>query len=374
MLVGKLGRPGCGVNPLRGQNNVQGACDMGCSPFDFPGYQKVANEKIRQKFKKAWQTPLSSNTGMTSTQVLPAATKGDVKGLYIFGEDPVVTDPDVSHVRDALKKLDFLVVQELFMTETAKYADVVLPGAAFAEKDGTFTNTERRIQRIRKAVDAPGAAREDYKVFCDIASKMGYPMHYEHPSEIMDEIAYLVPNFAGVNYKRLKQENGLQWPCKSLDDPGTPIMHVGEFARGKGLFKAIPYQPAQELPDNKYPYLMSTGRMLYHYNTRSMTGRTPGINEISNKSYIEVNAESATQLGINHGDKVKVSSRRGSIETFAKVGDRVREDSVFMTFHFQDGNVNEITNAVYDDIAIIPEYKVCAVSIEPLKNKVSESR
>ncbi len=374
MLVGKLGRPGCGVNPLRGQNNVQGACDMGCSPFDFPGYQKVADEKIRQKFEKAWQTPLSSNTGMTSTQVLPAAAKGDIKGLYIFGEDPVVTDPDVSHVREALKKLDFLVVQELFMTETAKYADVVLPGAAFAEKDGTFTNTERRIQRIRKAVDAPGEAREDYKVFCDVATRMGYPMHYEHPSEIMDEIAYLVPNFAGVNYERLKQENGLQWPCKSLDDPGTPIMHVGEFARGKGLFKAISYQPAQELPDNKYPYLMSTGRMLYHYNTRSMTGRTPGINEISNKSYIEINSDSATQLGINHGDKVKVSSRRGSIETFAKVGDRVREDSVFMTFHFQDGNVNEITNAVYDDIAIIPEYKVCAVSIEPLGNKASESQ
>lgn len=370
MLVGKLGRPGCGVNPLRGQNNVQGACDMGASPFDYPGYQKVHFPEIREKFEKAWETELNPNIGMTSTQVLPAAIKGDVKGLFIFGEDPIVTDPDTSHVRRALENLDFLVVDDLFMTETAEYADVVLPGKAFAEKDGTFTNTERRIQRIRQAVEGPGQSREDYQIFCDLATRMGYPMSYHHPSEIMDEIASVVPNFGGVNYDRLEQDRGLQWPCKTLDDPGTPIMHVGKFTKGKGSFKAIPYKPSRELPDKEYPYLMSTGRMLYHYNTRAMTGRTPGINQISNKSYIEINTESARQMGITNGDKVKVSSRRGEIETTARVGDRVRDDSVFMTFHFSDGNVNELTNAVFDDIAIIPEYKVCAVAIEPINEVV----
>lgn len=373
MLVGKLGRPGCGVNPLRGQNNVQGACDMGCSPFDFPGYQKVANESTIDKFEAAWQTELNRKIGLTSTQVLPAAIKGDIHGLYIFGEDPIVTDPDISHVRKALESLDFLVVQELFMTETAAYADVVLPGISFAEKDGTFTNTERRIQRIRKAVEPKGEAREDYTVFCDVATRMGYPMQYENPSAIMDEIAQLLPTFGGVNYERLEANGGrgLQWPCRSLDDPGTAIMHVGEFTRGKGLFMAIPYKPAKELPDDTYPFLMSTGRMLYHYNTRAMTGRTEGINELANHSYIEINYQNANQLGIKDGDKVKVTSRRGEIETYARVGDTVMIDSVFMTFHFPDGNVNEITNAVFDDIAIIPEYKVCAVQIEPVKAAVN---
>jgi formate dehydrogenase major subunit len=367
MLVGKIGRPGCGVNPLRGQNNVQGACDMGCSPFDFPGYQKVADSKTIAKFEKAWATRLNPQIGLTSTQVLPAATRGEIKGLYIFGEDPIVTDPDTSHVRHALESLDFLVVQELFMTETAAYADVILPGISFAEKDGTFTNTERRIQRIRKAVAPRGGAREDYKAFCEVATRMGYAMTYDSPSQIMAEIAQVVPTFARVNYKRLDMLGSLQWPCRSLDDPGTPIMHVGQFSRGRGLFMAIPYKPAKELPDATYPYLMSTGRMLYQYNTRAMTGRTAGINKLANHSYIEINYEDANRLGIKDGDKVQVSSRRGKIQTYAAVGDQVMQSSVFMTFHFPDGNVNEITNPVFDDIAIIPEYKVCAVAIEPVK-------
>ncbi len=368
MLVGKIGRPGCGVNPLRGQNNVQGACDMGCSPFDFPGYQKVANPAVIAKFEKAWGTDLNPKIGMTSTQVLPAASRDEVKGLYIFGEDPIVTDPDTSHVRHALDSLDFLVVQELFMTETAAYADVILPGISFAEKDGTFTNTERRIQRIRQAVTPRGDAREDYKVFCEVATRMGYPMAYDSASQVMDEIAQLVPTFGGVNFKRLENENGLQWPCRTLDDPGTPIMHVGKFTRGLGLFMAIPYKPAKELPDDDYPYLMTTGRMLYQYNTRAMTGRTEGINKLANHSYIEINYQDANRLGIQDGDKVQVSSRRGKIQTYAAVGDKIMQDSVFMTFHFTDGNVNELTNPVFDDIAIIPEYKVCAVAIEPINS------
>ncbi|EGO7835556.1 formate dehydrogenase subunit alpha [Enterococcus faecalis] len=365
MLVGKVGKPGCGVNPLRGQNNVQGACDMGCMPYDFPGYQKVNNLEVIDKFEKAWHVPLNRNTGLTSTKVLPAATAGNVKGLYIFGEDPIVTDPDTGHVRQALESLDFLVVQELFMTETAAYADVVLPGISYAEKDGTFTNTERRVQRVRKAVEPRGQAREDYEIFCEVMTRMGYPCAYESAKEIMEEISAVTPSFGGINYERLEKES-LQWPCRSLTDPGTPIMHVGSFARGKGLFKAIPYKQAQELPDEEYPYLMSTGRMLYHYNTRAMTGRTEGINQIANHSYIEINAVDAQALGIQEGDKVEVHSRRGKIETYAAVGNRVFPQEVFMTFHFPDGNVNEITNAVFDDIATIPEYKVCAVAIKPV--------
>ncbi|EGO5821913.1 formate dehydrogenase subunit alpha [Enterococcus faecalis] len=365
MLVGKVGKPGCGVNPLRGQNNVQGACDMGCMPYDFPGYQKVNNPEVIDKFEKAWHVPLNRNTGLTSTKVLPAATAGNVKGLYIFGEDPIVTDPDTGHVRQALESLDFLVVQELFMTETAAYADVVLPGISYAEKDGTFTNTERRVQRVRKAVEPRGQAREDYEIFCEVMTRMGYPCAYESAKEIMEEISAVTPSFGGINYERLEKES-LQWLCRSLTDPGTPIMHVGSFARGKGLFKAIPYKQAQELPDEEYPYLMSTGRMLYHYNTRAMTGRTEGINQIANHSYIEINAVDAQALGIQEGDKVEVHSRRGKIETYAAVGNRVFPQEVFMTFHFPDGNVNEITNAVFDDIATIPEYKVCAVAIKPV--------
>ncbi|MBD9869499.1 formate dehydrogenase subunit alpha [Enterococcus faecalis] len=365
MLVGKVGKPGCGVNPLRGQNNVQGACDMGCMPYDFPGYQKVNNPEVIDKFEKAWHVPLNRNTGLTSTKVLPAATAGNVKGLYIFGEDPIVTDPDTGHVRQALESLDFLVVQELFMTETAAYADVVLPGISYAEKDGTFTNTERRVQRVRKAVEPRGQAREDYEIFCEVMTRMGYPCAYESAKEIMKEISAVTPSFGGINYERLEKES-LQWPCRSLTDPGTPIMHVGSFARGKGLFKAIPYKQAQELPDEEYPYLMSTGRMLYHYNTRAMTGRTEGINQIANHSYIEINAVDAQALGIQEGDKVEVHSRRGKIETYAAVGNRVFPQEVFITFHFPDGNVNEITNAVFDDIATIPEYKVCAVAIKPV--------
>ncbi|EPB3074046.1 formate dehydrogenase subunit alpha [Enterococcus faecalis] len=365
MLVGKVGKPGCGVNPLRGQNNVQGACDMGCMPYDFPGYQKVNNPEVIDKFEKAWHVPLNRNTGLTSTKVLPAATAGNVKGLYIFGEDPIVTDPDTGHVRQALESLDFLVVQELFMTETAAYADVVLPGISYAEKDGTFTNTERRVQRVRKAVEPRGQAREDYEIFCEVMTRMCYPCAYESAKEIMKEISAVTPSFGGINYERLEKES-LQWPCRSLTDPGTPIMHVGSFARGKGLFKAIPYKQAQELPDEEYPYLMSTGRMLYHYNTRAMTGRTEGINQIANHSYIEINAVDAQALGIQEGDKVEVHSRRGKIETYAAVGNRVFPQEVFMTFHFPDGNVNEITNAVFDDIATIPEYKVCAVAIKPV--------
>ena len=367
MLVGKIGKEGCGVNPLRGQNNVQGACDMGCLPYDLPGYQKVENPEIISKFENAWGVKLSTNRGLMSTQVLPAAIDGEVKGLYIFGEDPVVTDPDTSHVKKALSSLDFLVVQELFMTETAQMADVVLPGKSYAEKEGTFTNTERRVQRVRKAVNVQGEMKDDWKIFTEIMNLMGYEKKYSNSSEIMDEIAALVPSFGGISHKRLDEEvTGIQWPCPDSDHPGTPILHMEKFTRGLGWFYPAEYKEPKELPDKDFPLLLVTGRMLYHYNTRSMTGRTDGLNEVCDKSYIEINTKDAFDLSIKNGEKVRVYSRRGQIETIARVGEVVSPGEVFMTFHFPDGNVNKVTNSATDEIARIPEYKVCAVKLEKI--------
>lgn len=363
MLVGKIGKPGCGINPLRGQNNVQGACDMGCLPNLYPGYQKVADPTVREKFEKAWGVPLSPTVGLTSTQVFPAAIEGKIKGLFLFGEDPVVTDPDTTHIEKALDSLDFLVVQELFLTETAARADVVLPGASYAEKEGTFTNTERRLMRVRKAVEPMGEARADTDIFCDIMSRAGYPCHYDNAAAIMKEIASLTPSFGGISHERLDCGTFLQWPCPTPEHPGTPILHVGTCARGAGLFYPAKYRPSDELPDAQYPLLLITGRMYYHYNAGAMTGRCEGIQAISNHSYIELNELDAAALGIADGDRVKVSSRRGEIETTAAVGERVGEGEVFMTFHFADGNVNRLTNAATDEIARIPEYKVCACKV-----------
>jgi len=366
MVVGKLGKSGCGINPLRGQNNVQGACDMGCMPSDFPGYQKIANDEVRAKFEKAWGIRLNKVAGKTITDTFPAAIDGTIRGMYIFGEDPVVTDPDTHHIKEALEKLDFLVVQELFMTETAAFADVVLPGTAYAEKDGTFSNTERRIQRIRKAVEAPGEARLDTDIFCDVMTRMGYPCNYNSVAEIMEEIASLVPIFGGISFNRLDLGESLQWPCWNNQHKGTYIMHEGEFSRGLGYFYPVRYKESAEVPDEYYPFIMMTGRMLYHYNTRSMTGKTKGINELANRSYIEINEFDAKNMGIKDGDKVQVSSRRGKIETYAAVGDRVGKNEVFMTFHFPDGNPNHIANNALDNIARIPEYKVTAVQIKKI--------
>ena len=264
MLVGKLGREGCGVNPIRGQNNVQGACDMGAMPTDFPGYQKVDNPEVLAKFENAWGVKLNPKPGMKATEVFPAAIKGDIKGLYIFGEDPVVTDADTTHIIKALESLDFLVMNELFMTETAQYADVILPGVSYAEKEGTFSNTERRVQRVRKAVELEGEMRLDTDIFTDLMNRMGYPQPRLTAAEIMDEVASLTPSFAGISHKRLDEVGSLQCPCPSKDQPGTAILHVGKFARGLGYFYPAQYVPSAELPDEEYPIILMSGRILYH--------------------------------------------------------------------------------------------------------------
>lgn len=375
MVTGKLGRPGCGVNPIRGQNNVQGACDMGASPTDFPGYQKVVNSDVLQKFESAWGVKLNPTPGLKATDCFPAMIEGKIKGLFIFGEDPMRTDPDTHHVLHALQSLDFLVVDELFMTETAKLADVVLPGRAYAEKEGTFTNTERRVQRIRKAVEGPGNSRLDTDIFIDLMKRMGYRQPYLTAAEIMDEIASLTPSYAGISHERLDSDEvngcGLQWPCKDRDHPGTPIMHVGMFARGKGTYYLAEYKPAQELPDEEYPILLITGRNLYHYNAMAMTGKTPGLMEISGHSYVEMNTADADRLGIRDGERVRVTSRRGTVSTEARVSGKTNAGECWMPLHYLDGGANWLTNAALDDIARAPEYKVCAVRIEKIPDTES---
>ena len=368
MVNGKLGKPGCGVNPIRGQNNVQGACDMGAQPDTFPGYQKAFNDKARTKFEEAWGVSIKPYIGLRSTEVLPAAIDGKVHGLFIFGEDPIRSDPDTAHVIRALESLDFLVVDELFMTETAKYADVILPGRSYAEKEGTFTNTERRVQRVRKAVDGPEGPKQDRWIFTEVMRRMGYDQPYLTAAQVMDEIASLTPSFAGISHARLDQPKmlgrGLQWPCTGPDHPGTPIMHVGKFSKGIGTYSTQPYKPSAELPDDEYPLIMMTGRVLYQYNACAMTGRTEGLNEMSGRSFIEVNTADAEALGIADGDRVKVSSRRGEILSWARVSDKTNPGETWMPFHFQDGNSNWLTSDALDEISRVPEYKVCAVKVE----------
>lgn len=368
LISGKVGRAGCGVNPIRGQNNVQGASDMGASTDDFPGYQKVFAPGVVEKFEAAWGTELSRVRGIKATECFPKMITGDIRGLYLFGEDPVRTDADTHHVLKALSSLDFFVVEELFMTETAKLADVILPGRSYAEKDGTFTNTERRVQRVRKAVTVEGDMRDDSWIITEVMRRMGYPQPHLTPAEVMDEIASVLPNYAGVSYARLESPEvagrGLQWPCTSPEDPGTPIMHANGFARGRAGYSLAEYRPSAELPDEEFPFVMTTGRILYQYNACAMTGRTEGANEIADRSFIEINDADAASLGIVDGDRVRVSSRRGSIESWARVSGKTSPGETWMPFHFQDGNSNWLTNAALDDTTRTPEFKVCAVRVE----------
>ena len=366
MITGNFGKPGTGVNPIRGQNNVQGACDMGATPGDFPGYQKLANAEVMKRFEDHWGVEIPKWKGTYATECFPKMISGDIKGLFIFGEDPVRTDPDTNHVIKALEALDFLVVDDLFLTETAKFADVVLPGRSYAEKEGTFSNTERRVQRIRTAVTIPGT-RLDTDIFIDLMNRMGYAQPQLTSAQIMDEIAELTPSFHGISHKRLDSEEvagrGLQWPCLDKDHPGTPIMHVGAFTRGLGIYSLADYIPPAELPDEEFPLMLTTGRILYHYNATAMTDKTPGLNEICGHSFIEVNSFDAERLGISDGSRVCVESRRGSIESVARVSGKTNPGETWMPFHFQDGNANWLTDAALDRICSTPEYKVCAVRL-----------
>ena len=363
MLCGKVGVEGGGCNPLRGQNNVQGACDMGALFNTLPGYAGLENSDLFDRYEKVWNVKLPRRPGKPATEVWENIFNGSIRGLYIFGEDPAIADPNIAHVQAGLEKCDFVVVQDLFLTETAKAADVVLPGASFAEKDGTFTNTERRVQRIRTAVTPPGKARPDWQIFCDLSNKMGYEMHYDSAEEIFAEISSLLPQYKGINYQRL-EEVGLQWPVPSEDHPGTPVLHTKQFTRGKGLFIPEEYIAPVEPVDEEYPMYFTTGRDLSRYNFSSMTGKTAEIDEISPEAFAEINPVDAERLGINELDWLKLTSRRGTVKLRANITDRSQIGTIFTTYNHTEALVNFLTLDALDRLSRSPEYKLCAIKVE----------
>ena len=363
MVCGNLGIEGGGVNPLRGQNNVQGACDMGGLPDVYPGYRKVHEETNALAMEKAWGVSgLSRTPGITATEMVDEALKGNLKALYVIGENPFLSEADLSHTEKGFGNLDFLVVQDIFMTETAQAADVVLPALCFAEKEGTFTNTERRVQRVRKAVDGPEGVPADWEITCEIARRMGSDMAYDSSEAIFDELTALTPSLAGLSYKRL-QGDGIPWPCPTPDHPGTPRLHVGAFAKGKGSFFPIAFSPAAEPVDDAYPLILTTGRILYHYHTGTMTRRSQGLNEQVNECAVEMERSDALERGLAHGDMASIASRRGKIHAKVNISGKMTKGTVFLPFHFAEAAANRLTNAKLDPDSKIPEFKVCAVAV-----------
>ncbi len=367
MITGNIGVENSGVNPLRGQNNVQGACDMGALPNVYPGYQAVVLPASHAKFEKAWNAKLSPNLGLTIVEIMNAAYKGDIKALYVMGENPMVSDPNINHVEKAIKNLDFFICQDIFLTETAKLADVVFPATSFAEKDGNFTNTERRILPIKTIVDAPGEARDDWRIIQGLAQGMGRFWNYASIKDIIDEINQVTPQYGGITFERIQNGERLQWPCPTPTHEGTKYLHKGNFARGKGLFSAVDHTPAAELADKEYPFVMMTGRILHHYHTGTMTRKTKSLPQYVKDGYIEMSSADVKELGVKDGEKVRVSSRRGTIETrVVDTGTKLRKGDVFIPFHFAEAAANRLTNDVIDPVAKIPELKVCACKIEKM--------
>jgi formate dehydrogenase alpha subunit len=365
MLCGNIGIPGGGVNPLRGQNNVQGACDMGGLPNVYPGYQAVPSEEVQKKFKDAWGSTGPLTVGLTVTEMLYAAQEGKVRALYVMGENPMVSDPDLNHVRHCLEQTEFLVVQDIFLTETAQMAHVVLPGASFAEKDGTFTNTERRVQRVRQAIKPVGEARGDWVIICELAKKMGASgFDFHSPMSVMEEINKLTPSYGGITYERLEELGSLQWPCPTTEHPGTPYLHKGKFTRGLGKFFAIGFKEPNELPNDEYPFTLTTGRLMFHFHTGSMTRRSEKLDSEVPEAYVEINVKDAGRIGLNGNKHVRVTSRRGQIELGVRVTEDIKRGIVFIPFHFAEAAANVLTNSAIDPVAKIPEYKVCAVKVE----------
>ncbi len=364
MLTGNIGKPSTGVNPLRGQNNVQGACDMGCLPNTYTGYQQVNDPNLQKKFELLWAERLSPIPGLAMTEMLNLPDERKLKALYIIGENPVLSEPDITHVIAALKEIEFLIVEDIFLTETAQLAHVVLPAASFAEEDGTFTNTERRVQRVRKIIEPVGNSKPNWSIMCQIAKLMGAKgFDYSRPAEIMAEIAKVAPSYGGISYQRL-DSCGLQWPCPIHDHPGTQILHMSRFTCGLGKFKPVRYRPPAESLDAEYPFILTTGRSLYHYHTGTMTRKITGLNVIESEDFMKINPRDASALKINDGEKVKILSRRGEKLTRARITRTVPTGVVYMDFHFAESPTNILTNNALDPIAKAPEFKVSAVKIE----------
>ncbi|CAJ37991.1 formate dehydrogenase subunit alpha [Methanocella arvoryzae] len=373
MLTGNIGKVGGGVNALRGQNNVQGACDMGCLPNVYSGYQKVIDEPAVKKMKEAWGCDVAGGKiGYTVTEMMDVLTENPpkLKAIYIMGENPMISDPDLKHVEHALKNLEFLVVQDIFLTETAQLADVVLPAACYAEKDGTQTSTERRVQRWHKAVNPPGEAKADWEILCELGRKMGFEKQFsfKSPEEIFNEVARVTPSYGGMSYKRLEPE-GLHWPCPAADHPGTPILHTQKFANpdGLGVFTPIEYKPPAEVTDAEYPFILTTGRCIWQWHTGSMTRRSESLEREAPTGWIEINTEDAKALGIRNNEMVRAITRRGEVQVAARVTGDIRKNVMFMPFHYAECPANVLTNNALDPIAKIPEYKVCAVRVEKIK-------
>lgn len=364
LLCGNIGKRGGGINPLRGQNNVQGACDMGCLPDKLSGYQRVIATKDREKFEQAWDCTIPDTPGLTVSEILNHVDTGKIEVLYIMGENPMLAEPDTNHTEKALKNCGFLVVQDLFLTETAELADVVLPACSFAEKDGTFTNTGRCVQRVRKAVDPVGESKPDYEIFALLMEKLGFHNESRTGADFLREIAALTPSYGGISFERLEQ-GGLCWPCPTADHPGTPTLHLERFACGeRAKFMPCPYRPSAELPSEEYPFVLTTGRMLYHYHTRTMTGKTDALNDLAGHGYIELHPDDAVTLGVWERRVVRVTSRRGTLTTRVRLCPGILPGVVYMPFHFADSAANLLTNTALDPISKIPEIKVCAVRIE----------
>ena len=369
MLTGSVGKPSTGVNPLRGQNNVQGACDLGGLPNVYPGYQRVDDPEIQMKFERAWGRKLNNKVGLTHTEIFDAILDGKVKTLYLMGENPILTEANSNHVKEALQKLDFLVVQDIFLSESAQYADVVLPAASFAEKDGSFTNTERRVQRVRKAIPPRGSSQPDWWITAQIAKKMGEEgFDYQDTAEIINEINEVTPIYGGITYQRIEKE-GLQWPCRTIDDPGTKYLHKGKFARpnGKGQFIPLIYRASAEISNAEYPLILTTDRSLYHYHSSTMTRRVEGLVDLDPEEWFKINPVDAERYGIEDGQWVEVTSRRGKVKVRAQVTSTLPEGVTSMTFHFAEAPTNQLTNPALDPIAKIPETKVAAVRVEAVK-------
>ncbi len=373
LLTGNLGRPGTGLNPLRGQNNVQGCSDAGGLPNVFPGYQSVGDDEIRAKFEAAWNTTLPSEPGLTTMEMVDAAESGSIHATFIMGENPMMSEPDLRHARHVMESLDFVLVQDIFMNETGEYADVILPAASFAEKDGTFTNSDRRVQLVRKALTAPAEARPDWEILCDLAKRIeallererSAGFNYASASEIWDEMASLTPPFQGIDYARIQRESGVHWPCPTADHPGTPTLFADSFPRGKGRLTPLTYNPGAELPDEEFPYFLSTGRVLYHWHGGTLTRRSK-LDDIYPEPTVEIHPDDAGEVGIAAGDWIRVRSRRGKIRVKALITERSPRGLVFIPFHFAEAAANELTLDARDPLAKIPDYKVCAIALEPL--------
>jgi len=364
MVTGNIGRLSTGVNPLRGQNNVQGACDMGALPNVLTGYQPVSDPSARSVFQEKWNLSLPDTPGLTMVEMMDSVREGSVKGMLVVGENPMMSDPDTRHVKESLEALDFLVVQDIFLTETAKLAHVILPASSFAEKEGTFTNTDRRVQRVRKAIDPIGQSKPDWKIISELAGEMGGTgFDFDSPKEIMDEISSVTPSYAGITYERLDKGEVLHWPCPDKNHPGTPFLHAKNFPRGKGKFFALDYIPPAELPDSKYPYILSTGRIPFHFHGGSMTRKIDILNQEVPTGYVNIHPEDAKSLGIAEDEWLNVRSRRGEISIKAKISTELTPGIVFIPMHFSECAVNTLTDRKFDAIAKIPGFKVCAVNI-----------